>query len=167
MLKKNQTQQQIEAEAERLCHALGPFAEECTAWLDMEIPNIIKYLAHMSPANVCAQLHACSAVDRHFTRLAAAATAERSDLPCPACEMVVSYVDELIKNNEGAEVAWLEAKASALCKKLPAYGAECQYLVAKELEQVIDWLANDVPAQQICARLGLCTAAATTPAVKL
>jgi len=58
---QNATDEQIEQAIEKVCNLLGPYSSQCDAIVQDEVPDIVEWLADMTPTEVCQQLNQCSA----------------------------------------------------------------------------------------------------------
>jgi len=74
---------------------------------------------------------------------------------CPVCQLVVTYVEQLIAQN--STIAEIEQQVDALCNMLPSPGNSlCVSLVATYLPQMIQWILNKENPQMFCQSVGLC-----------
>merc|ERR1711916_199351 len=188
----NATEAEIEKELDALCNVLGPYAAECPAFVNAELPQILQWVENETPNTICQYLHLCPKNNTETIKVApltkliepVKAVEEQvvggaEALPCSLCEIVVGYAESYVQANPNATVAEVEKILGEFCSLLGSYSAECTAFIDAETPQIINYLTTMTP-KQVCTLLKLCSSAAkinvtpemqkliqTTPVVKL
>lgn len=84
---------------------------------------------------------------------------DASSLPCSACEVIISFIDQFLAANPNATEADIEGALDMVCNLLPgAYKTSCDNFVAAEVPNLLKYVTLYTP-QQLCAAVGLCSSA--------
>jgi hypothetical protein len=141
---------EIEVLIKKFCEMVGPEYEPiCDAVLEMEIEQLIDWVEHFQPKEVCHKLGLCPAV--------VAPTIDG----CATCEKVITFVEDWMKSGAGKEE--IKVLLEMLCKLFPQYEQVCDQLIEMEIDQLIEWITQYKP-QQVCQMLGLCPKTTTNDA---
>jgi len=90
-----------------------------------------------------------------FAICSAVETAEQQSGGCSICQLVVSYVEAYVQqNNTETEII---QKLEALCANIPLFGPECDSVVSSYTPQIIKWVINKEPPAVFCLSVGICT----------
>lgn len=158
---QNQTEAQIIAQLQSFCTNLGPLAPECNSFVATYAPQIISWAEKKeTPQVICQQIGACTTA-RKLVRANAVKQLQRSDKRseeqgvCQVCELVVTYVEQLISQNN--TVNEIEQKVDAMCALLPSpLNGVCVNLVNQYLPQLIQWILSKEDPTNFCTSVNLC-----------
>jgi hypothetical protein len=76
---------------------------------------------------------------------------------CDVCFFLVAWVEDKLASNNTEN--WIITEVDKVCNIFPGFlGAECEYLVAYYVPQIIQSLENRYPPLTICSKIGLCSA---------
>eukprot|EP00112_Aurelia_sp_Birch-Aquarium-sp1_P011181 Seg2355.4 transcript_id=Seg2355.4/GoldUCD/mRNA.D3Y31 product=Prosaposin protein_id=Seg2355.4/GoldUCD/D3Y31 len=154
LIGKKATEQEIINAVEKVCSYLpSTIKTECDALISEYGPQIIKLLiGQLKPKTICTELHLCSA---SLKKVVAMPKPKANGIECEACQLVVSYVESLMKNKKTE--AEIKAAMEKMCSYLGSYKTECDSIVATYLDLIIKYLSQ-MPSDQVCKEIGLCTA---------
>ncbi|XP_065054357.1 prosaposin-like [Rhopilema esculentum] len=151
LMKDKKTEAEIVSLVEQLCSYLGTYKEECDSLVAAYLPEIMQLLSQeLSPDFVCKSLGMCG----NATKIQKKEKVNGGQY-CQICEVVVSYVENLLNNNTEAEIVQL---VDQLCSYLGSYKDECNALVKAYVPQIIELLKKELTPALVCKELGLCTA---------
>jgi saposin len=87
------------------------------------------------------------------------------DVVCDLCLEAIQYIEVLVLNDTLKPD--IEALVNAWCETLPhPISSLCQSYVDAWINDIIEWIEEEVAAIDICARLGLCATASKRAARK-
>jgi len=159
---ENSTEQSIIDRLEVFCSALGPASPECKSIVATYLPQLIAWIeAKESPLVFCSQVGLCTGETQSSVqqpRLNGLRTQKRSEEQgaCPICEMVVTYVEQLVAQNN--TIAEIVAKVEEVCNLLPSPGSSfCDSLAQQYVPQLVQWILNKENPQNFCTSIGFCS----------
>ncbi|KAL1505900.1 hypothetical protein ABEB36_005353 [Hypothenemus hampei] len=164
-LLSNETQEEIKEVFEGSCALLHikPIVKECDKIADEFIPELVDTLAsEMDPQTVCAVAGLCNSV--RITQLLAEAEQGVSkkfadDSPsrnkCDDCNTVMDIVVKKFNNMNQEE--FLES-ALRVCGKLNSFSDACSNLVITNLQDIYNYLKQNLNAGDVCLLSGECYA---------
>jgi len=156
MLEDKANQDQIKAALETVCSVLPSSVEkQCDDFVDQYTAIIIDMLTKdVSPEMVCANLGLCKQVSNvviHEVKI----IQEETRPYCSLCEMVVVDLDSMLQDKKNE--AEIEQALSVVCSSLSApIHKQCEKLVAKYTEKIIDMFVKDYSPKMICTELSMC-----------
>lgn len=162
MLADKANEKQIEAALESVCSFLpSSLTKQCNTFVDAYTEIIIDMLTKdVSPEMVCTNLGLCK--DTWQTDIMVVEEQiEEEDSPqfkdpyCTLCEVVVQDLE----NSLGAKKtqAAIEQALDVLCTSLSApVHKECEKMITKYTEEIVELFLKDYSAKEICTELGLC-----------
>lgn len=142
-LDEGKTHEQIKKLVTQLCSYVGPsYADICSALLDGELEQIIKYIESMEPKQVCQKIKLCP------VELTANAMA------CSVCKYIVDALENFVEDphTEQQIVNLLDR----LCKMFPKYEAVCDQLVAYGVMELVELIKQKAGAEKVCHLVKLC-----------
>jgi len=173
---QNQTEAEIVAQLQSFCGILGPLASECDSLIATYAPQMIQWIENkQSPATFCTEIGACSSVKVDKIRRNPAVNQlprkthrqpkhkreiveETQGAVCQVCELVITYVEQLVAQNNS--IAAIEAEVDQMCTLLPApLNSACVSVVNQYLPQMVQWILNKENPATFCSTVGLCTTA--------
>jgi len=171
---QNQTEAEIIAQLQTFCTALGPLAAECNSLVATYTPQMIQWINNKeSPALFCTQVGVCSSIKVDRIRRNPAVNQlprkthkhkrevveETQGAVCQVCELVITYVEQLVAQNN--TIASIEAELDQMCAVLPSpLNSACVSIVNQYLPQMVQWIVNKENPATFCATVGLCTSSA-------
>lgn len=148
---KNETEQQIAAQAKKACGILpGSMKDMCNALVDQYLPQIVEMLKNKYPANkVCHMIGLCPA------QVEEEVVAEENNQFCDLCHQVVQYVENYVGSNTTTQRV-IEA-LQQVCNFVPAqFEASCKAIIPVVWPQLIaSIIAKESPAV-VCKQIHLC-----------
>ena len=156
MLEDKANQDQIKAALEAVCSVLPSSVEkQCDEFVDQYTALIIDMLTKdVSPEMVCANLGLCKQVSNvvlHEVQM----VREETRPYCALCEMVVADLDSMLQDKKNE--AEIEQALSVVCSSLSApVHKQCEKLVAKYTEKIIDMFVKEYSPKMICTELAMC-----------
>jgi len=127
------------------------------------VSSLPQLLAKLDPSKVCTSVKLCTnntmdAEEKMPHKVEAEQVDETQgmfDTKCEICTLILSYVKQLIGNNQ-TEAA-IQAAIDKACSKIPWAKDLCQTVIEPYLTQIIEgFVANQDPGV-ICAKIKLCT----------
>jgi len=82
-----------------------------------------------------------------------ASVQDEQQTPCSMCELVVTYVQAYLNNNQTE--AEIVKELEQFCQMIGS--AQCKALVDQYIPQIIEYIEKDYTPQQVCTQIGLCT----------
>jgi saposin len=175
---QNQTEAEIVAQLQSFCNALGPLSPECSSLVATYAPQMIQWIENKeAPATFCTQIGVCSSnkVDHKIRRNPAVnqlprktqrqhahkreVVEETQGGVCQVCELVMTYVEQLVAQNN--TIAAIEAELDQMCAVLPSpLNSACTSIVNQYLPQMVQWIVNKENPATFCSTVGLCTSVA-------
>jgi len=156
MLEDKANQDQIKAALETVCSILPSSVEkQCDEFVDQYTALIIDMLTKdVSPEMICANLGLCKQVSNvvlHEVKII-----QKETRPyCMLCEMVVTDLDNMLQDKKNE--AEIEQALSVVCSSLSApVHKQCEKLVVKYTEKIIDMFVKDYSPKMICTELSMC-----------
>jgi len=168
---ENQTEQEIIAQLQTFCSALGPLSAECQSLIATYAPQMIKWVQNNeNPQTFCTQVGACTSslrrtpavrqLPRKSKHSKREIVEETQGAVCQVCELVITYVEQLVSQNN--TIAGIEAEVDQMCTVLPSpLSSACVSLVNQYLPQMVTWIVNKENPATFCSTVGLCTSAAS------
>merc|ERR1711936_693232 len=156
MLEDKANQDQIKAALETVCSILPSSVEkQCDEFVDQYTALIIDMLTKdVSPEMICANLGLCKQVSNvvlHEVEM----IRKESRPYCMLCEMVVTDLDNMLQDKKNE--AEIEQALSVVCSSLSApVHKQCEKLVVKYTEKIIDMFVKDYSPKMICTELSMC-----------
>jgi len=113
------------------------------------LPDVIAQIQQQYPAEVvCQNIGFCSSK----------VVVQANDNTCVFCEFGVDQIEQYLQQNATAQQ--IVAALSNLCTLVPSeFTPTCNSMV-KQVPAVIQYLAQQYPAKEVCTLLGLCTESA-------
>jgi len=127
---------------------------QCDNFVETYTDLIIDMLTKdVSPEMVCQNLGLCKQAANVVEQQVLLDTVE--DPYCSLCQMVVADLEGTLSDKKSR--AEIEDALDVLCSTLsdPVH-AQCEKMVAKYTEEIIDMILQEFTPKQICAELGLC-----------
>jgi len=155
MLEDKTNEEQIKAALESICSILPKSIEsQCDKFVEQYTDIIIEMLTKdVTPEMICTNLGLCKPKGNIVVH-----QVEMKDPKspyCTLCELVVKDLDAMLEDKKNKEE--IENALDVLCYQLsdPVH-KQCEKMIAKYTEEIIDMFVNDYPPKEICAQLGLC-----------
>jgi len=153
MVEDKTNKEEIKKSLEKLCSLLPSSVEkQCDTFVETYTDLIIDMLTKdVSPEMICTNLGLCKAsgnVVQHKVEI-------NKKPYCALCEMVITQVDQMLedKTNE----AQIENALDIVCTSLPdPVLKQCEKMVVKYTEKIIDLFVSEYTPELICAELSLC-----------
>jgi len=153
MVEDKTNKDEIKKSLEKLCSLLPSSVEDqCDTFVETYTDLIIDMLTKdVSPEMICTNLGLCKAsgnVVQHRVHM-------KKKPYCALCEMVITQLDQVLedKTNE----AQIEQALDVVCTSLPdPVHKQCEKMVAKYTEKIIDLLVSQYTPEMICGELALC-----------
>jgi saposin len=160
--------EEIEALVNDLCNSLpSPLSSLCTSIADQYIDQIFDWIdQELDSATICGFIGLCSsgkssAVQKSVRVPVKAARGNfvgrlPGDIFCDLCQDLISYIEELVINGFIEEE--IEALVLELCNGLPSpFNTFCTSLIDKEIENILNWIDQQIDSLNICGFIGLCS----------
>jgi saposin len=150
----------IEEAVAELCAALGPLSPLCTAFIDQYIDEIFDWIdQELNETEICTILGLCAAPRPKSARRAITITGKKG-LPaggiCDFCTEAIDYIKQLVI--DGYVKADIEELLNEACNELPSpFSSLCTTYVDQFLDQIFDWIEQEIDSATICSFLGLCS----------
>ncbi|XP_064635134.1 prosaposin-like isoform X3 [Lineus longissimus] len=160
LLKEKNTEIAIRQELERVCNFLPDTeAAICDGLLVMYGDKIVLALANeISAKDICQFIDVCpKSKSYQAPKLVKELQVNVKSIEfCPICELVVTKIDEFLKENS-TEAMVVEA-LDKVCSYMPAtVKVECDDFVKQYGPMVVKLLALQIVPKDVCTKLGLCT----------
>jgi len=158
MLEDKTNEAEIKASLEKLCSLLPSSVEkQCDTFVETYTDIIIDMLTKdVSPEMICTNLGLCKQTGNIVQHQVELMEIEKSRSPyCALCEMVVKNLEDTLedKTNE----AEIEKALSVVCQGLSTpVSKQCEKLVVKYTEKIIEMFVNDYTPEMVCSELSLC-----------
>ncbi|XP_066593748.1 prosaposin [Prorops nasuta] len=185
IIKNDKSEANIERALDKLCnHLPHNLAGECTDLVKGYSKELVEMLlADLSPQEVCSYLKLCDASKNvgppstpiNFYPIDKDGEIMTNEIPnfplhpiiekkpvnaieggnCMICEIAMHYIEKVLKTP--ASKSEIENLVHGICNHLPRkYSAECNAFVTEYADIVIDLLAKDVTAKELCSMINLC-----------
>merc|ERR1719356_2263742 len=132
---------------------------KCQAFVDSYTAVVVDFIAHgATPLQVCQYLRLCPAAS--VTSPPAVTEVEsRVDPKCTVCVYLVNAIDDAIE--DPSDVEKVKEFLEGMCAHMPSEGIkkECKVFVDKYTQAIIDLIAHGATPEDVCAEIGLCSAA--------
>jgi len=155
MLEDKANEAQIKAALESVCSILPKSIEaQCDNFVETYTDIIIDMLTKdVTPEMVCSNLGLCKPKGNivvHHVDLEAP-----KDPYCTLCELVIRDLDAMLEDKQNKEE--IERALDVLCYQLsdPVH-KQCEKMVAKYTEEIIDMFVKEYTPKMMCSELGLC-----------
>merc|ERR1719158_2829042 len=155
MLEDKKNEEQIKAALESVCSILPKSIEaQCDNFVETYTDIIIDMLTKdVTPEMVCSNLGLCKPkgnIGVHRVELEAP-----KDPYCTLCELVIRDLDQMLEDKQNKEE--IEKALDILCYQLsdPVH-KQCEKMVAKYTDEIIDMFVKEYTPKMICSELGLC-----------
>ena len=153
MLEDKTNKDEIKETLEKLCSVLpSSVKDQCDTFVETYTDLIIDMLTKdVSPEMICTNLGLCKSagnIVQHRVEI-------KKKPYCALCEMVITQLDQMLqdKTNE----AQIEQALDVVCFSLPdPVHKQCEKLVTKYTEKIIDMFVAEYTPALICAELSLC-----------
>ena len=156
MLEDKTNEAQIKAAMEKLCSILPSSVEkQCDTFVETYTDLIIDMLTKdVSPEMICTNLGLCKQTSNIVQHKVEMLEKEKSPY-CALCKMVVQNLDGMLEDKKNEEQ--IEKALDVVCYQLsdPVH-KQCEKLVAKYTEKIIDMFVNDYTPDAICSELSMC-----------
>ena len=142
-LDEGKTHEQIKKLVTQLCSYVGPsYADICSALLDGELEQVIKYIETMEPKQVCQKIKMCPV------------EISANGMMCSVCKYVIDALENFVQDphTEQQVVNFLDR----LCKMFPKYEAVCDQLVAYGIKELIALIKQKGDSSVVCKTVKLC-----------
>lgn len=169
MIEDKTNKKQIEDALESICSYLpGSIGKQCDTFVETYTDMIIDMLVKdVSPELICTNLGLCKKThindddfDNQIENFEEQITDDEkpSDVKspyCTLCELVVQDLEKTLADKKTEEE--IENALDVLCSSLstPVH-KECEKMIAKYTEELVDLFLKDYTPKEICAELGLC-----------
>ncbi|XP_056018469.1 prosaposin-like [Ostrea edulis] len=164
ILKENRSRQAIENALQMVCSKLPTtISKECSDFVNQYADLVINLLIlEVDPKNVCTALKLCSSLKKALLHSAQflpipgqVAGIQLGDEKCEACELIINYLDEALKENKTVQA--VEALLDNVCNFLPTtFKEECNTVVAQYGPVIAQLIAQLVDPKKICEEIKLC-----------
>jgi len=155
MLEDKENEAQIKAALETICSILPKSIEkECDNFVETYTDIIIDMLTKdVTPEMICTNLGLCKPKGNVVVHQVI--MEQTKDPYCMLCEIVVKDLDAMLEDKQNKEE--IEKALDVLCYQLsdPVH-KQCEKMVAKYTEEIIDMFIKEYTPKEICAELGLC-----------
>jgi len=151
----------IKESLEKACKVMynQKLIKECQAFVDSYTAVVVDFIAHgATPLQVCQYLRLCPAAS--VTSPPAVTEVEsRVDPKCTVCVYLVNAIDDAIE--DPSDVEKVKEFLEGMCAHMPSEGIkkECKVFVDKYTQAIIDLIAHGATPEDVCAEIGLCSAA--------
>jgi len=156
LIESETTKEEIIKLCEELCDKIpAPYGAICDTLVETYIEQIIEWVEQeVESLEICQRIGLCPSASKKV-RLPKGA---KNDMACETCKQLVKFVENLLESQTAKEE--IVKLCEELCDKIPApYGAICDSLVEAYIDQIIEWVEQEVETLEICQRLGLCPTA--------
>jgi len=160
-------------EVDAVCALLpSPGSGLCTSIAAQYVPQMVQWILNKeNPQTFCSQVGLCSSsnniqqnqqVKRNLVEVEGLQfESEETQGACPLCEMVITYVEQLVAQNSSE--AYVLKEVDAVCDMLPSPGSGlCTSIAAQYVPQMIQWILNKENPQNFCTQVGLCSSKINT-----
>jgi len=161
MLTDKTNEDQIKQALEEVCSYLpSSLSKQCNTFVDTYTDIIIDMLTKdVSPEMVCTNLGLCKETfqtNKLVQKKILFSDPQQVKSPyCTLCEVVVQDLEKSLGNKKTQ--ASIEQALDIVCTSLSApVHKECEKMVAKYTEEIVDLFLQEYTAKEICAELGLC-----------
>lgn len=148
------SEEEIRSALEKSCLIVpSSYESQCKQFIDQYGDAFISLIAQeVDPSIICPELKLCPATD-----LSIITNKDSESIPeCSMCIIFMSALESDISNNNTE--AELKNTLEKLCTKLPTnWKAKCSDFVTNNLESILDMLIAQIPPQEICVLLNICT----------
>jgi len=155
MLTDKTNEAQIKAALESLCSILPKSIEaQCDNFVETYTDIIIDMLTKdVTPEMICSNLGLCKPKGNVVVHQVALEAPK--DPYCSLCELVVRDLDGMLEDKQNKEE--IEKALDVLCYQLsdPVH-KQCEKMVAKYTDEIIEMFIKEYTPKQICSELGLC-----------
>jgi len=141
-LDEGKTHEEIKKLVAQVCSYVGPkYADICSALLDGELEQIIKYIETMEPKQVCETIKLCPAEFKDNTG-------------CSVCKFIVDALENYIEDPHSEQQ--IVNLLDRLCKMFPKYESVCDQLVAYGVMELVELIKQKGDPQEVCQIIKLC-----------
>ena len=140
-------------------HLPDQYVAICQTVANTYIALVVKYLEQeLSTLDVCKKVGLCTnQIKKVNTARKAISIPKGADngFVCTLCTEVIRMVDDYLDDGKTEEE--IISLITKYCDKIPApYGAICDSLAAQYIPMVIKYLTEELTADEICTKIGLC-----------
>jgi predicted Zn-dependent protease with MMP-like domain len=142
----------LHAQANQVCKQLDdPLCSEFVTNSFDDLKTAI--LTGATVADACGQVGYCQPAKKARV---ASVKKPKDELTCQFCENLVSYIEHLLL--DGYTKPEIEQLVKEMCNQLPSVlGVICNDVIDQALDNIIDWLEQDIDAFNICVKIDLCS----------
>jgi saposin len=163
MLIDGAAKEAIEAAVAQMCQSLGPLASVCTSFIDQYIDEIFDWIDQgLDETTICSLIGLCSARGAKSARRAIGKNGRKllvTDGLCDLCKEGIDYIRQLYIDGYAKEA--IEELVNEACDELPApFSSLCITYIDQYIDQIFDWLDQELDSATICGFLGLCSSKA-------
>ncbi|XP_056323318.1 prosaposin-like isoform X2 [Danio aesculapii] len=164
---EKQTEARLIATFEQACDSLPPkFAPICHNQVDKILPLAMTFITNfMNPSEICTYLGLCGGHDsgkikdlllNHMSKTGTMPTMKmESSVQCSVCTYIVSTLGFLFPKERTQNI--ITVLLESLCKEFPPLvQPQCNKLVGKYVQMLVDMLLNNTSPNFICTLLRLC-----------
>jgi len=156
MLQDKTNEAEIKRSLESLCSLLPSSIEkQCDTFVETYTDLIIDMLTKdVSPEMICSNLGLCKQASNIVEHQVEMVKLE-SNPYCALCKMMVTNLDSMIEDKQNEKQ--IEQALSVVCYQLsdPIH-KQCEKMVAKYTEKIIDMIVNNYSPDMVCSELSLC-----------
>jgi len=155
MLTDKTNEAQIKAAMETLCSVLPKSIEaQCDNFIETYTDIIIDMLTKdVTPEMICTNLGLCKPKGNVVVHQVALVAPK--DPYCSLCELVIKDLEGMLEDKQNKEE--IEKALDVLCYQLsdPVH-KQCEKMVAKYTDEIVDMFVKEYTPKQMCSELGLC-----------
>eukprot|EP00095_Tigriopus_kingsejongensis_P007881 maker-scaffold127_size327531-snap-gene-2.26 protein:Tk07881 transcript:maker-scaffold127_size327531-snap-gene-2.26-mRNA-1 annotation:"saposin isoform 1" len=158
------TEAEVEAGLEKLCHMMpSSVADQCDHLVETYGALIVQMVIHdINPTEICQRLQLCtgSLLEQQVSHPLPVQLSKKDDDNCALCQYVMTTVNGMITDKSDQRMI-INLLDSICYKVMPAsISNECEKFVAEYTTIILDFVAAEFTAEQICTELQLCVAQA-------
>nr|XP_022314417.1 prosaposin-like [Crassostrea virginica] len=158
LMAENATQATVEQRLEDICNRLTSHVDDCLGFVKTKAPDIFNTLSDkLDPESICILLDVCPKANDFREESAPVkvntpSSEEASPLECEICKLLVTELDNLLKENRSQEVV-IET-VHKLCNALPdAFKKFCDAYAP----EIIELIVSGVEPKKACSEIKLCS----------
>jgi len=135
------------------CSMVPGLAQVCDQLVQYGVDDLLAYIqADLSPQQVCTLAKLCTSEQKEIEVPAVTPTLGDN---CSTCTFVVSLIESYVENN--GTINQIIADVEKACSIIPGIQPICDQLVAAGIQQIINYINQDLSPTQICTLLKLCS----------
>nr|XP_023026471.1 prosaposin-like [Leptinotarsa decemlineata] len=160
LMKNGETELEVEHLVKRVCEVLpGALRSVCENVVDQYGKQIIEMIADsVDPENICSLLMLCGDQLETVEEIVLKEpdiSSNVGSIECWACKLLVNEIKKLANNSKGRAI--VEKAIHKACCVLPSKAKkECDHLIDKYADKIIDLVINSFSTETICSVIQIC-----------